>query len=116
MPTNDNNTTIIPEEFKAFLEWKAIVVDAFAGLDSNAVAFVKPATGGLGIVLDSIDGKSWDQISGKLLGTVIDTWVVSKIGSVFQATTYVQQIRNGIGEGFAVWGIGKTDYSAANYF
>ena len=49
MPNNDNNSTM-PEEFKVFLEWKAIVVDAFAGLNSNAVAFVKPATGSLGVV------------------------------------------------------------------
>jgi hypothetical protein len=53
MPTNDNNTTTIPEEFKIFLEWKSIVVDSFADLDIRAVAFVKPATGSVGVFLDS---------------------------------------------------------------
>lgn len=86
MPTNDNNTTTIPSEFKTFLQWKAIVIDAFSNLDSRAIAFVKPATGTLGVILDDIDGKSWDQIAGKMIGTVIDTWVIGKIGGVFKAT------------------------------
>ena len=116
MPNNDNNTTKIPVEFKTFLEWKGIIIDAFSDFDKRAIAFVKPATGVLGVVLDNIEGKSWTQITGKLFGTVLDEWVVGKIGRVFKATNYVQKISKGVGEGFAVWTIGKTDYSAANYF
>lgn len=36
MGNNDNNKKI-PNEFKIFLEWKSIVVDAFSSLESKAV-------------------------------------------------------------------------------
>ena len=112
-----NNTPQLPEEFKLFLEWKSIVVDVFAGLDGvKATVMTSPATISLGVIMDSIEGKKWDQIAGKIFGTVIDAWIVGKIGSLFKATTSTQKIRNGIAEGGTVWALGKTDYSAASYF
>lgn len=74
------NNSEIPEAFKTFLEWQSIVMDSFTDLSKNVVAHAigKSATGGLGVMLEVIDGKSWDQIVGKGLDTVIDFWIVGK--------------------------------------
>lgn len=114
MPTNNPQ---IPEPFKVLFEWTAIVTDVFAKLGGvRAIIMVSPATVTLGITMDNIEGKTWDQIVGKMFGTVLDAYVVGRIGSLFKAESYVEKIRNGTAEGFVVWGMGKTDYSAASYF
>jgi Ca2+-binding RTX toxin-like protein len=111
------NNPQLPDAFKTFLEWKAIVVDTFSGLDgAKATIIVSPATISLGIVMDSIEGKTWEQIVGKTIGTAVDAWAIGKIGSLFKAETYAKKIRNGVVEGGAVWALGETDDSAQSYF
>lgn len=80
MPTNNPQ---IPTEFKVFLEWTAIVTDVFAKLGGvRAIIMVSPATVTLGITMDNIEGKTWDQMVGKIFGTVLDAYVIGKIGFV----------------------------------
>ena len=100
----------IPEAFKTFLEWKSIAMDAFADLSTNVVPRIitKSATGSLSVAFDVMDGKSWDQIVGKGLDTVIDFWIVGKIGSTYKAVTTTEKITKGIVEGGVVWGYQET--------
>ena len=71
MENNENTNAQIPEEFKTFLEWVSIVTDTFADLSTSITPKVitKGGTGSLGVVLDTLEGKSWDQIIVKKKGS-----------------------------------------------
>lgn len=120
--SQENSNFKVPQSVKDAFDWIAIVKDSFASLAGNATkVIVKPVNTGIKIAIESVDGKSWDQIAGKLFGIALDTFVVSKIGKIKKIKSMFNKIKygnfhKGIVEGGTVFTIESTDYSASGYF
>ena len=119
---SDGNQTNVPESVKDAFSWIGTIKSSFASLISDGAKITAGiADKAITITLEAVDGKSWDQIAGKLFGMALDVVFVGKIGKTNNVKTYFNKMKYGsfkqtFIEGAVVFSIEKTDYSASNYF
>ena len=110
----------IPEFLKYALTIKDMVHDAI--IDANIAegitkGVLKNASKPLEAFVEAVDGKSWDQITGKMLGTAVDFAVVNKLFAISKAESFFPNTFSAkISEGFSVLGLDAIDISASDYF
>ncbi|MDR1977052.1 MAG: hypothetical protein LBQ18_08715 [Campylobacteraceae bacterium] len=113
------------EAFETFVKIKLEMIDAFKDIPALktdtmlAKTFIGKTAPGVGVVMEYIEGHSWDQIAGRAFGTVVDIALLKGITKSFglNPTDVKCQYANNVAQGGAILALeGATDFSAADYF
>lgn len=96
---SDNNTTKVPQSVKDLFDQMAVLRESFASLceesaQVTAKVITKSTSEMITIVVEAVDGKSWDQIAGKLFGMAIDGYIVNKLKIGILALLYLKLRQN----------------------
>ena len=111
-----NNGGKIPETAKDAFTITGILKNAlidYSNISSSEVKTILKNSGKpLEIFIEAVDGKSWDQITGKMLGAAIDVLAFDKLLKLYKTGN----ILTGLGSNFGALAADKADFSAADYF
>jgi|GEM_PF-6061374 len=118
---NSTKNSNIPEGIKDAIGQIAILKEALANaLGPVAVNVIRLSNIGLQFSTEMIDGKSWDQVTGRVIGSLVETLSAGafKIGNYavkgFIKTDIGKRMAGSIFEGELVFFIEKYDYSMGN--
>ena len=110
----------IPEIFKDILGIVDTMHDSIIDVNTangTIKAVLKNASKPLETFIEAVDGKNWNEITGKMLGTVLDYFVVNQLFAISKAESFFPNtFLAKISEGLSVLGLDKIDISFSDYF